>query len=233
MEWWTAFGFGLLGSFHCVGMCGPIAFALPLPKNQPARKVLGILAYNSGRISLYAMAGMLFGLLGKGFFLAGFQQTLSILIGLLIILGVLFPVISRKLFPLTSPFYQMNSKLKLAFQNAFRDKSLSSLYIIGLLNGLLPCGLVYLAIAGSLLTESALQGGAYMALFGLGTFPLMAAVSLTGSNIRVSLRNRIRKMMPVVLLFFGLLFVLRGLNLGIPYLSPKITVEAEDVKACH
>ncbi|HOW32340.1 MAG TPA: sulfite exporter TauE/SafE family protein, partial [Bacteroidales bacterium] len=99
--------------------------------------------------------------------------------------------------------------------------SFSSLFLIGLLNGLLPCGLVYIAIAGSIGSGSALMGAIYMALFGLGTMPMLLAINLSGGFISTSLRKKINKLIPILVIIVGILFILRGLSLGIPYISPS------------
>src|SRR5210317_413309 len=88
---WSALIFGLLGSFHCIGMCGPIAFVLPIPKGNKSKSFFGTSLYHIGRILSYSLIGLLFGLLGKGLYLAGFQQRLSILIGIIMILIILIP----------------------------------------------------------------------------------------------------------------------------------------------
>ena len=77
---WTALVLGLAGSFHCIGMCGPIAFVIPVDRSSKSRMIFQIFLYNLGRIITYSLIGVLFGLIGKGLYLAGFQQRLSILI---------------------------------------------------------------------------------------------------------------------------------------------------------
>jgi len=86
MIFWSAFLLGLLGSFHCIGMCGPIAFVLPINRSKKSIMFFQSFLYQFGRLITYSFIGFIFGLIGKGLFLAGFQQNLSVFIGLLMIL---------------------------------------------------------------------------------------------------------------------------------------------------
>lgn len=219
---WAGFVFGLLGSFHCVGMCGAIALALPGAGRGRARYVAGRVLYNLGRISTYTLLGALAGVLGQSLRLAGLQQGLSVASGLLILLLVAAPArytgraaallgLERGLF-----------RLKQALAYFFQRPALGALYLSGVLNGLLPCGLVYLALAGALSAPDLGGSAAYMALFGLGTLPLMLALSLTGQLVPPHWRGRLRRAVPVLATALAVLFIVRGLGLGIPYLSPRL-----------
>ena len=88
---YTAILFGLISSFHCIGMCGPIAMMLPVDRNNEAKKISQLSVYHIGRLFAYASLGLLFGMLGKGFFLAGMQQQLSITVGVLMIIITVVP----------------------------------------------------------------------------------------------------------------------------------------------
>ena len=202
-------------------MCGPIAIALPLKEHNWSLKIGGGLIYNIGRTITYAIMGLLFGLLGQGIQLAGFQQWASILLGIIMIGSVLFPYFFKHKLNLTSLFSGYAGRLINNLRRLFSNKSFSSLFLIGLLNGLLPCGLVYVAIAGAINTNQIIGGAIFMAIFGLGTIPLMLAVSLTGNAISSGLKSKMRKVVPYFIILLGVLFVLRGLSLGIPYVSPK------------
>lgn len=219
---WTAFTLGLLGSFHCIGMCGPIAMALPVAGNNFSTRVFASFTYNTGRILTYSFFGVLFGLIGKTIAVAGFQQGFSIAVGVLIVLSILIPGLLRGGNKFTSVAYSFTSRIKSGMKKFFQHHSFSSFFFIGILNGFLPCGLVYLAVAGASATSGPAEGAAYMALFGLGTLPVMLSIIVAGNLISVNIRNNIRKAMPVVIFIIGALFILRGMNLGIPYISPKI-----------
>ncbi len=211
---------GLVGSFHCVGMCGPIALALPISQSGWLQKVLGTLLYNIGRAITYAAMGAVFGVLGEGIQLGGFQSWVSIAMGVIMVLSVLFPVLFRN----THFFNQYINGYVIRLQDTlaplFRNRSLFPLFVIGLLNGLLPCGLVYVALAGAIATGGVANGALFMFLFGLGTLPMLAAVTLLGNALSGPFKTAINKLVPYVVVIIGVLFILRGLNLGIPYISP-------------
>lgn len=231
---YTALLIGLLGSFHCIGMCGPIAFLLPLDRNSNIKKLIQLSLYHFGRLFAYALIGLLFGLLGKSFQLFGLQQQLSIIIGALMLLGVLVPQKKIKKYGLTKPIYIGISKLKNALGAQFKQHSIDTYITIGFLNGLLPCGLVYMAVFGAIASGNALGGSLYMLAFGLGTIPLMTTVIYGGQFLKQNLKNKVRKAIPVFLVIIGFVFIFRGLGLGIPYLSPKVkTNVVEATQNCN
>lgn len=231
---YTAFLFGLISSFHCIGMCGPIAMMLPVERNNQTKKVIQIITYHLGRLTAYGSIGLLFGLLGKGLFLAGIQQQLSIFIGVAMILVILIPEKVFAQYNFSKPVYGWISKIKQNLGSHFKNKSFKSLFIIGLLNGFLPCGMVYVALFGAIAMQSASFGVLYMLLFGLGTVPLMSLVVYINSFITVPIRNRIQKVIPYVGIVIGILFILRGLGLGIPYVSPSnMSLFVQEKANCH
>jgi sulfite exporter TauE/SafE len=118
------------------------------------------------------------------------------------------------------------------FGKLFRSKSSASFFLIGVLNGLLPCGFVYVALIASLAMQSALQGALFMTLFGLGTFPMMFAISMLGQMINLKFRQQVSRFVPVFAILFACFFILRGLNLGIPFVSPQINNAAEISNVC-
>lgn len=229
----AAISLGFLGSFHCIGMCGPIALALPVNQYSPFKKYFGILLYNAGRIITYTLLGLLFGLLGQSFFIGGLQQGVSIGIGLLLLASVIIPNLS---FINNQHFlflYKLINHLKNQLGKLFNKRGIHFLFFIGLLNGLLPCGLVYLGIAGAIATGHYLKGAEFMFYFGLGTAPIMFAVSMLGQFISVRFRNTIRKTVPVMISIMAVMLIIRGLNLGIPYLSPQFEKESHTVSCCE
>lgn len=216
----SALVLGLMGSFHCAGMCGPIAIALPLHGNTIPQKIFGGALYNIGRTVTYGIMGAIFGLLGQGVELIGFQQKISVIMGALMIVSVLFPALFKNQYSMDKSWFTFVGKLKKSIGKMFSIRSFSSLFLIGLLNGLLPCGLVYMAIAGAIGTGEIVLGSLYMILFGLGTIPMMLSISLAGNVMSLAIRNKINKLIPVLVVVVGVFFILRGLSLGIPYLSP-------------
>ena len=224
IEFWTALMLGLAGSLHCVGMCGPLALALPRP---PGRLLGGRLLYNLGRTVTYAAMGVVFGLLGQTLLVAGWQRGLSIAAGLLILVYLLSTWLGRGRWSLESTALRFIAPVQKALGRLLQRSSLGGLFTIGLLNGLLPCGLVYVALAGAAATGSAGQGALFMTLFGLGTVPMMLAVSLVGPSLYGRFRGRFQRVVPAALGIMALLLILRGLELGIPYISPNLTAQVE------
>ena len=218
---YSALILGLLGSFHCIGMCGPIAFVLPLNRESNFKKVIQIALYHFGRLSSYSFIGLIFGLLGKGLFLMGFQQRISILVGVLMIAMILIPAKVLNKYNFSKPLYSIVGNVRSKQGKLLKKKSNKALFTIGILNGFLPCGLVYMALVGSIATSNASLGALYMFLFGLGTIPLMTVAVYLGNILSISVRNKIQKAIPVFIVMIGILFILRGMGLGIPYISPS------------
>jgi hypothetical protein len=233
MEFLPALLLGLLGSAHCAGMCGPIAIGLPVIGQSWLTRVGSTLMYNGGRIFTYGILGLLFGLLGKGLSLGGLQQWASIGIGVIMILSIVFPMIFKKI-NLSSPIAPLISNLKTAFGRLFSVRTYPSLLFIGILNGFLPCGLVYIAVAGAVVLSDAYLGMFYMVVFGLGTLPAMFAITILGNVISLRFRKKISRIVPYFIILIGILFILRGMNLGIKYVSPKLVKEeTTKMECCH
>lgn len=230
----VAISLGFLGSFHCVGMCGPIALSIPVKRSSPGSMFLGSLVYNAGRIITYAAMGLLFGLVGQGFALAGWQSILSIALGVFILLLLIFPHL-RFISIQKGRIFRLLEKLKAKLRELFGIHTTRSLLIIGLLNGLLPCGLVYMGIAGSIATGNIFKGALFMAAFGLGTVPAMLSLMLIRNRISIRFRERIRKAVPVFAGLMAVMLILRGMNLGVPYISPSVEKTNGIVKhqCCH
>lgn len=216
----TALIFGLLGSFHCIGMCGPIAFMLPVDRTNKTKRLIQVSVYHLGRLLTYGILGMLFGLLGESFYFFGFQQYVSIIIGVLMMLMIVLPKKTVSKFNIAKPVYQLLSGVKNRLGKELKKKRTDTFFTIGFLNGFLPCGLVYMAIFAAIATANVLDGSLYMLLFGLGTIPLMTAFVYLGNFTTGVLRKRIQQFIPVAVFIVGVLFVVRGLGLGIPYVSP-------------
>ena len=230
----AAISLGFLGSFHCIGMCCPIAMALPLGRETKFKRVVGSIVYNLGRVFTYGVFGLLFGLLGKGFVIGGYQQILSITLGIIILLGLLLPSRVTSFFGLTKIILPIVTKVKSLLGNLFKQKSYASLFSIGVLNGLLPCGLVYLGVAGTIATGDAWKGILFMLMFGLGTLPAMLFVSMASSAISIEWRSKVRRAVPVFVGIMACGLILRGMNLGIPYVSPELSkTDCTKHSCCH
>ncbi|HWS59622.1 MAG TPA: sulfite exporter TauE/SafE family protein [Flavobacterium sp.] len=231
---YTAFIFGLISSFHCIGMCGPIAMMLPVDRDNPVKKTTQILVYHLGRLTAYATIGLIFGLVGRGLYLAGFQQKMSIFIGIAMITIVLIPEKDFANYNFSKPVFKLISSIKTSLGSQFKRKSYKSLFAIGLLNGFLPCGMVYVALFGAIAMQNEFFGVLYMILFGLGTVPVMSSIVYFNSLITISTRNKIQKIIPIIVVIIGILFIFRGLGLGIPYISPSdISLFVQSSPNCH
>jgi len=215
-------------------MCGPIALMIPVDRTNPAKKTTQIITYHLGRLTAYALIGLVFGLVGKGFFLAGIQQRLSVFIGVAMIITILTPERVLANYNFSKPVYRLISKIKSSLGKQFKNKSYQSLFTIGLLNGFLPCGMVYVALFGAIAMQNVPFGILYMLLFGIGTIPMMSSVTYLNSIMTVSFRNKIQKVIPYVGVIIGILFILRGLGLGIPYVSPaNMSLFIQETPNCH
>lgn len=228
----AAMAMGMLGSFHCVGMCGPLALSLPLSSNSLWAKFSGAFLYNAGRIVTYAAFGTVFGLIGSSVAMFGYQQWLSVIMGIAIIVLVVLPkrITALKSNNAVMVFFE---RLRAGLGKLFFKKGYSSLFAIGLLNGLLPCGLVYMAAAGAVATGDTQNSVLFMVFFGLGTLPVMWSIAFFGNFIGVSIRQKIRRVYPYMMTVMACLLILRGLGLGIPYVSPKMDAENKTVQNCH
>lgn len=230
---WTALLMGFMGGFHCIGMCGPIAMALPGQPNDRGAYISGRVFYNLGRIVTYAVLGFAIGIFGFTFNMAGWQQGLSIVSGLLILALQFVPGNPSGKVARTLRLSILINRIKKTFSQLLHKKGILALFVIGLLNGILPCGFVYLALVAAMATGTVEGAAFYMVLFGLGTFPIMLILSLSGKMISFRMRNKIQKAVPYIVVFIALLFILRGLSLGIPYLSPKIMKAEPEMTICH
>jgi sulfite exporter TauE/SafE len=228
MELWTAFILGLVGSLHCAGMCGPLALALPQTGNSGLSFSAGRFAYNLGRVATYCLLGIVFGLLGKTLLLAGIQRWVSIALGVALLIGLFA---SRKL-ALWRPVTALVGILKTKMSAQLRRRSFVALVTLGLFNGLLPCGLVYVAGAGATAAGGLLSGVSYMAAFGAGTMPMMLAIGLSGKLVPFSLRLKLQKAIPISVFILAALLILRGMALGIPYISPVLPADS-GMSCCH
>ncbi|WP_343631124.1 sulfite exporter TauE/SafE family protein [Fluviicola sp.] len=215
----SSFILGLAGSFHCIGMCGPIALALPVNRKSPATVLADLLTANTGRIITYTLLGFVIGSIGFSLQLFRLFQVLSILFGLLLIAIAWRKQLLRHI-EFRSPGFQkwVSGRMQLLL----RQKGTLKLFGIGLLNGLLPCGMIFLALTNALLAENPLGSASAMAAFGLGTLPALIGVGFFAQRFNQSFRNRLTGAFPYLLSIIGLLVILRGANFGIPVLSPKI-----------
>jgi sulfite exporter TauE/SafE len=229
----AGFTLGATGSLHCIGMCGPLSLALPTSQLAPLQRFTSLFLYQVGRMITYSILGLLIGLAGSRVFISGYQQVFSILLGIVIITMAIFYFVGngRLHSSLTARIYAPIQKLILRLMR--RAKNPPGFFFMGMANGLLPCGMVYVALVATLSFSSVTESVSFMAMFGAGTLPAMMMVGYAGRIITYKTRLSIKKMIPLFIALTGLILILRGLNLGIPFLSPILPPHVADAIDCR
>jgi uncharacterized protein len=222
---YPAFLLGFLGSVHCVAMCGPLAIVFAPRKNQIVSRLL----QNSGRISTYVALGAVLGGIGQQFDFFKLQQTLSLTMGILLLVFALSTLVQKKASFLVHS--KVISKLNKWF-NPLEYNGMLRYFLFGMVNGLLPCGLTYMALASALTFADVAQSASFMFFFGLGTLPSMYLVGRYGKYLVDKFIVIQKYVMPSIVYIVAFVLIIRGLGLGIPYLSPEETKTGE-VKCCH
>lgn len=208
--WWTtALLTGLAGSLHCIGMCGPLAMALPVGRLPQGQRKLARGLYHAGRLSAYSLLGAVVGTLGQGLLLTGLQRPVSIMAGILLLIWA----VSAKAFPNWMHTSSFARRLTAPLAALLRRPTLPHMAGLGFLNGLLPCGSVYVALAGGLATTSSLGGAGYLLAFGLGTLPAMLSVNVVVSYLTPQFRQRLGRGLPIATVVVALLLIVRGIGL--------------------
>ncbi len=228
----TALVLGIAGSAHCIGMCGPIALAVPSSGSGLGARLQSTLLLNSGRLTTYMLLGAAIGTFGHGLRLAGLQQVVSIVAGVLLLLSVLLPGLLLRFSP-AGRLSMGISRLRSALARNLKRTAPEALFFTGVLNGLLPCGLLYAALLGASTHATAMGGALFMLCFGLGTWPAMIVLRMGGGMIGEHARVWLRKAAPVLVSVVAVLMILRGLELGIPYVSPGKVMTPAEVTVCH
>ncbi|NND34972.1 MAG: sulfite exporter TauE/SafE family protein [Saprospiraceae bacterium] len=216
MELWTAFTIGFLGSLHCVGMCGPIAMSLPYQGSSRVATWANVALYNGGRIATYAVIGILPGLLGLGLSLSGVQKNVSLALGILFLAAAIVSVGILRFPKNWQVFLPLYNWVQRKLSDLLGKRFHGTFFTIGLVNGLLPCGLIYMALAAALTQFDVFASMLYMIFFGLGTVPLMFLVASSQKLISLRIRTLLRKSIPIFMLFFAALLIYRGLYMPLP-----------------
>lgn len=215
-----AFLIGLGGSLHCIGMCGPLMFSSLINNTNGSISFIDWLLYQSGRIIIYAIWGIVFGAIGTSARWFGLQQNISLNLGIgmlvILVLTKLFPAFERKFSNILLAQFWKSKLLSL-----LQSKTKGSDFIAGMLNGILPCGLVYVALAGATAVQEPIKGGLFMIVFGIGTLPLLSALLFFGKSMQVSVRKYITKWYPALIGLMAIMLIIRGMNLG-NFFSPAI-----------
>ena len=215
------FFMGLIGSAHCIGMCGPLVMSLPIFNKTPLEKTISMLLYHIGKIMSYVILGLIAGFFGKQLFVLNTQQQLSIIIGSIMIVYVVWVFLIHPKYSI-KPFPFLEQPVLFGLARLFKSKKTVSFFVIGILNGLLPCGMVYLALGSAMASGTIANGALFMLFFGLGTIPALLMVALGGQYMGFVFRRKLQKMLPVFIFTMGVVLILRGMNLGIPFVSPQI-----------
>jgi len=220
---------GLASSLHCVGMCGPLVMSVPVQHLPQGKKTVGILLYQMGRIGTYVLLGVIAGLVGWRMYAAGFQQLFSIILGAIILLMLSGSFFLNKLH---GNNWLNKSVTKFMFW-AIKKQTVSGMFLMGAANGLLPCGMVYIALTGAMASGSIAGAAFFMTSFGIGTLPALLVLAFWGVKLSWQTRRTMQKMVPYVIAVTGILLIIRGLNLNIPYLSPFLSDRSLDTVSCH
>ena len=229
----TGFTLGAAGSLHCMGMCGPLSLSLPVHHLSGTGRFTALLLYQLGRILTYSAIGLVFGLAGRRIYISGYQQWFSVIMGAIILLMALLYFLRKKTVRLAflDRFYQSVQQLIIRLLRS--STGITGFLLLGMANGLLPCGMIYIALATSLSFAETAESVGFMAAFGAGTLPAMMMIAYAGVLIRPEIRSGFRKMVPVFVSLMGILLILRGLNLGIPFLSPELPASPGQELNCH
>ncbi len=223
--WWIALITGLAGSLHCAGMCSPLAFAMT--KGKPF--LLSGILYNSGRVLVYALLGGLASSFGSILDLAPYQKVLSILLGVIFLLAGLG--ISNMRIPyIGSALTHFASFLKSIFGSLLTKKSGTSTFLLGMMNGLLPCGLTYMALSACLILPQASDGFLFMIYFGMGTWPVMIGLSKLLSVIKWKKNFSLSRLSKIAMVFIGCLLIVRAWS-GFHEDAP-VNISEENVTIC-
>jgi len=233
--WQLALGglsLGLVSSLHCVGMCGPLALSLPMQHLNRMQQVVAMVLYNAGRVITYSFIGLLLGIAGRSLYLAGLQQWFSVIAGLVMLMLAIRLLFLKKV--VTPNWLQFFYGGILRIMGRFLQPQRPVAYLLpGIANGFLPCGMVYLALAGALSTSQPGKSVLFMFLFGVGTVPAMLFMGLMSWRIKLSIRQHWKQVMPFIVAGMAFLLILRGLNLGIPFISPIMAPAPGEAISCH
>lgn len=222
---------GLLGSLHCVGMCGPLVMAMPFSGPHGGQPASRIFSYHAGRLLTYASLGVAVGLLGSGLRFFFVQQWISIGSGVLLLLIYFLPkLLGSERFPAVSAAWNRHVvvRMRKLLAPGPGGPAHSRMFTLGLLNGLLPCGLVYMALIGAVSQPTVWQSALFMAIFGVGTSPALTGVIFANKLVLPKVKTLFARAIPYFVVVVSALLILRGLGLGIPYLSP-----ADERNCCH
>jgi hypothetical protein len=221
---YIALSMGFVSSFHCLGMCGPIALAIPVHTNRSWIRYINYLFYNTGRACTYALLGLFVGSIAQSIQIAGYLQYLSLAIGIALMLYAVNTRLSTQWVHPPVFWVKLVGNLKKQMAVFLTSPSIGTRFLLGMLNGLLPCGMVAMALISSMATGGGWRAAIFMFLFGVATFPVMLGVSFLKAYITPRFRSAITKYTPLFLFFIGLWMIARGSIIHLPAVSASIPV---------
>jgi hypothetical protein len=218
IDWWIIISIAFTGSFgHCIGMCGGFVMAYSSTKIDASMskgaQLVRHSAYNLGRVSSYALLGMFFGAIGALFTISmEMRGMLFILAGLLMIITALSMLGLSKLLHLLEHSFSSFSLFKILFSRLIKNKSISSFFALGMMNGFFPCGFVFFFAAKAASSASIIDGGLIMAAFGLATVPTLLALGQSVNFMReIAFRQTMNRIAAVSIGMYGLFSLYKGL----------------------
>lgn len=232
MDMIAGFVLGMAGSMHCAGMCGPLVAALPTPEHRSASFMAGRIAYNVGRVSTYAILGAVVGLGGSALSMAIHGMTVSVVSGVLMIMLASAQLLLHWSVPVPAQVHRLLQPTRKRLATLMQHHSVAAMAGVGMLNGLLPCGMVTAALVGAAGAGSALNAAGFMTAFGMGTAPMMTALAVGLPMATGRWKNRFRTAAPIVALLLGVVITVRGMGLGIPMLSPASPLQHNPAPCC-
>ncbi len=211
------FGAGLLGSAHCIGMCGPLALALGASENRPLPNLKRQLIYSVGRIFTYTFLGVAAGFSGLWLTRGSstpiqIQAWLGIIAGLtLLIVGLTTTGVLPRWKAISGPTGGTGGCLAGSWMAGFFNApGWTNVFLAGIFTGFIPCGLVYAFLAKAVATHSILLGGATMLCFGFGTIPLMVLTGCGGNLLSMKMRTKALKVAAWCVVVAGCMTIARG-----------------------
>lgn len=218
IDWWIIITIAFAGSFgHCIGMCGGFIFAYSSTKIDAsmsrAEQLMRHSAYNIGRVSAYAMLGMLFG--GAGMLFSVSMPTKGMLLitaGILMIITALSMLGISKLLHLLEGSFLNFPIFKTLFSRLIKSKSVKSFFALGMMNGFFPCGFVFFFAAKAASSASIVEGGLIMFAFGLATVPTLLALGQSINFMReIAFRQTMNRLAAISIGIYGLFSIYKGL----------------------
>lgn len=229
-SWILGLTIGFLGSWHCLGMCGPLAMALPYRDSGMWARGIKSLLYSSGRTISYVALGLVFGLISEHFLIVEWQRTLSIVLGVIVLFFLFFPYFYHK-FTLSVDNTFFVARVKRGVVQQFKRRGLLSFLVAGMLNGWIPCAMVYMAAVIALGSNSTLDAVYIMLGFGMGTWPAMIFLSLLRSLVRVP-QFSFKVLSAPLMVVFGVLMIWRGIVAEMPNIEPMGPLNPASLTIC-